>query len=623
MIRRTGPLASLLGLTLLGAGAVAESARPVADVFQMPRLAAELRQAGEAVDAPAGLAPLARPLRIDCPADPEEALAPAEPALVRQNEAPVEAASTAWDVERQRLVSRFVFPPILKRKPVAAPGAWPEPVLRELRRLVAQGRGAGLAGVVYDNRDRGHSALAPDAWPQLGFTRYAPAARAADLDYGLNTALLFDAVTFGNSSTAVTGSPQWRSQPRLGLTTPEGAARLYQLYAHDHLYVFPEHQDHDADRHGDVFPANTPYYLVSQGSSGSDRPFLAAVAAILAAMKPEVRDVLDRHDLVAPTVQMAFRQGLRSIGTAEDYMSAAAHPTVFRANDIDLPRMIRVAHALEAGTVPPMPCLRVLRQTHPRPGQDYFVDTLPELLFDTPSAIARVWRGAGPERRLVLDAGGTRDPNGRSLRFHWRLLRGDPERVRIEPLDETGSRAGIVVGWHERAQMTGPGGIGSDRVDIAVFADNGAALSAPAFFSMAFPADQLRRYENGPDGRVRIAEIDYAAEERRDRYVDPLLFPARDWRDSYAYDDTGRLTGWTRRRGAEEERFTRNGLRVLELDAEGRPARAEEMAYPVESGRGGRPRVVPAPTGRVFAYVYAGEEDRLGVPVLEGGTVGQ
>jgi hypothetical protein len=36
---------------------------------------------------------------------------------------------------------------------------------------------------------------------------YAPAARAADLDYGLNDRLLFDRPTLGNSSTAITEGP--------------------------------------------------------------------------------------------------------------------------------------------------------------------------------------------------------------------------------------------------------------------------------------------------------------------------------------------------------------------------------------------------------------------------------
>ena len=61
-------------------------------------------------------------------------------------------------------------------------------------------------------------------------------------------------------------------------------------------YVYPEHRDHDADDdreggHGDLFPANTPCVLISQGSSGSDQPFMRAVPWTLAALRVERRAV--------------------------------------------------------------------------------------------------------------------------------------------------------------------------------------------------------------------------------------------------------------------------------------------------------------------------------------------
>ena len=77
-----------------------------------------------------------------------------------------------------------------------------------------RGRAAGNHGDLYDNRDRGHSKLDPGAHPQLAFVGYSEAARAADLDYGLNESLAFDHPTFGNSSTAITDGALWRSLPR-------------------------------------------------------------------------------------------------------------------------------------------------------------------------------------------------------------------------------------------------------------------------------------------------------------------------------------------------------------------------------------------------------------------------
>ena len=76
-----------------------------------------------------------------------------------------------------------------------------------LRDLVREGRAAGNSGDLYDNRDRGHSALPPERHPQVIPIRYGEAARASDVDYGLNDRILFDRPTFGNSSTALTAGP--------------------------------------------------------------------------------------------------------------------------------------------------------------------------------------------------------------------------------------------------------------------------------------------------------------------------------------------------------------------------------------------------------------------------------
>ena len=133
---------------------------------------------------------------------------------------------------------------------------------------------------------------------------------------------------------------------------------------------------------------------------------------------------------------------------------------------------------------------------------------------------------------------------------------------------------------------------------------------------MLFPGHQRRVYEALPDGTRRVAEIDYADPARAEVYRDPLIFPGRDWRDSYRYDDEGRLVGWTRHRaGAPEESFTRNGLLVLERDAQGRPTLAEEIAYPLQPDDKGRIEVIPTPTGRLYDYIYGSDADRLGAPV--------
>ena len=167
---------------------------------------------------------------------------------------------------------------------------------------------AGNHGDLYDNRDGDHSNLAPVSLPQLTYVEYAAAARDARAHHGINANHFFNAITFGNSSTAIVGTAFWRSQGRLALTDGNAPRSLFRHYATNHIYLYPEHRDHDP-KHGDVFPANTPYFVMSQGSSGSDKPFLRAVGSILAAFRPEVKAFLRTANLIAPTVQMILRRG--------------------------------------------------------------------------------------------------------------------------------------------------------------------------------------------------------------------------------------------------------------------------------------------------------------------------
>jgi hypothetical protein len=186
------------------------------------------------------------------------------------------------------------------------------------------------------------------------------------------------------------------------------------------------------------------------------------------------------------------------------------------------------------------------------------------------------------------------------------------------PVDDTATAVELTIGWHERRPVPGTPELTTDRVDIAVFADNGRELSAPGFVSIVFPADQRRQYEELPGGARRVTSVDYADGERRKRYVDPLIFPRRDWRDLYTYDTNGDMLGWTReQRGKTTETFTRYGHRVLERDSLGRPDRAEEIAYPLLQGKNGTFSVGQVPTGRTFVYVYITPDDRLGLPFPE------
>ncbi len=435
-----------------------------------------------------------------------------------------------------------------------------------LRQWVAEGSAAGLEGVWYDNRDAGHSRLDLTGYPQLRTWTYSEAQKAEKKDYG-PPEQIHPGIVFGNASLsgpAIGGA----SIPRLFQGKREGIDFLTKQYFANQLYVFPEHQDHDAGL-GDLYALNSPLLLISQGSSGSDLPLLRVMLMTMASFPPGVRDFLEREKLVMPMLQQILRSSLTTVRTREDYLTAAAHPSVFPAEWIDLDAMMDRAHGMTLPTLSPLIQLLALAESEPaRAGIDYFEEAefQNESLADRGSVIARVWRGMARERELTVRVTGIREWSGRPLQIHWRLLRGDPELVSITR-SESAPEATIRVKWHDHPTVAPahPEAIRSHRVEIGVFADDGVNFSPPCFVTFAFLPNERRRY----DERDRILETDYRFEGA---FTDVTLTATKAWRDVYHYDKTsGASTGWTR----EEE-----GQAAQHFDEEGRLIRDGE-ALPV------------------------------------------
>ena len=456
-------------------------------------------------------------------------------------------------------------PPTDTSLPIVS-GTADDPGAALLRSLDGRGSASGFQDILYDNRDRGHSRLDPELFPRLHHLKYGIELQASSFDYGLAGAIQYPVIVFGNSSTAVTGGPHARSQTRLAMTRPGEAARNAQLYRSNHIYVYPEHRDYDRF---DRYPARWPYHIVSQGSSGSDQPVLRAVAATLAAFREDTRAALRERGLVAPTVEMVLRRNLRHVLSVEDYLRGAAHRPVVQKDELRPARMVAHAAALRPEDIPPMVIIDVIEEEF---GARAGLAGLDERLFDTPSAVARIWRDFSHTKEILVSAESTEDPNGRSLTFSWQLLQGDPSRV-------TTATARISIDWHDAFDAPGLQRAGgrdrqTSRVDIGVFADNGRTQSAPAFVSVAFPTHQRRTYTADVAG-WRLASIDYDAEGRGD-YFDPFLYWTAGWRDTAVYDDAGTLTAWRRA-------FSGDTSGEMEV-----PAEAASGTY-VLRGRGGRP----------------------------------
>ena len=409
-----------------------------------------------------------------------------------------------------------------------------------------EGTAAGNLGDYYENRDQGHSRFDRKKFPQFSEVTHTAEEHAKGLTclgtWGLQTKVL-PKVVIGNSSTAL-HAQGGGSNARQCYGHQAGMDLLYKQYTHNNMYFYISHKDHNvwkpikvpynikmrvpppylalpvgeaAKRYsvrgwgrgnGDLYPTNTPYVVNCWGSSYTERSLMSAVALAFAAFRPEVKKKLVETNLLMPTVQMLLRMAYGTEGDAKDYLKGKAHPTVFSGQTIQgrEARMVEMAHAIKLDDIPPMIQLKVVEEDEAVNGRDFFEpEGRTEKIADTPGCIARVFLSKARERRIVLSAEGSYDVNKRPLTYHWAVLRGDPKKVSIKPLNASGSRVEVRVGHHTMRPVGDGTGILSTRVDIGAFVHNGAWYSAPGFLTYFCPPDEARTY--GEDGR--LLEIAY------------------------------------------------------------------------------------------------------------------
>ena len=393
-----------------------------------------------------------------------------------------------------------------------------------LRRWLAEGTAAGNVGDFYDNHDGDHSNIGFADFPQLTSIEFGESVRKQQLHIGLQCRLFYNRLTIGNSSMANVSGPYWRSMPRMAYTDPRLLSILYGQYTNNHLYLYPEHRDYDPGHngpggYGDVFCTNTPFVIISQGSSGSDRPFLQALAMTLAALRPDVKKRLIELRQVSPTLQLILRSCSHSASTTEDYLTGSAHPTVFRGEDLNVPKMIQMAQGIKPELLPPTVRLKVLEEDEGIPGCDYFEIGPREKLFTSPTLIARIACSSQYNRRMVISAEESTDPQSRSLQWNWSVLRGDAASIQIRPLNAERSVVELLVPYHERRPIAKRSSLESNRVDIGAFVHNGKYFSAPGLITFFFLDDEKRVYS--PDRR--ILSVDYRATLDGGNYVDPAI----------------------------------------------------------------------------------------------------
>lgn len=368
----------------------------------------------------------------------------------------------------------------------------------------AAGTAAGLGEITYENRDGQHSPLNAALYPQLQVFQ-------ADAKSGPATGpsvMLRLKPTVGNCSMSAPPD-KGGSLPRLYQTDPNGQRFLMMQYLANNLMIYPEHQDYDPGGngiggYGDLYPSNNACCIISQGSSGSDQPFLNAVLATIAAFPPETQKLLIEKRVLMPTVQAIFRQSNKQVKSEADIVSGAANPVVFDAAQLDEEKMVRAAHDMRPPMVPPVVQIEVTEEDAAESGKDWFEaePSRPWKLADTPVSVARIMRSNRAEHTLTVSARKSADLMGRPVQLRWQLLQGDPAWVRVEALgNEPAAR--LHVRWQPPVKTAT--GILSHRVDIGVFASNGISTSAPAILSFYMLPNEMRFY----DEKGRVSEIHY------------------------------------------------------------------------------------------------------------------
>jgi len=380
---------------------------------------------------------------------------------------------------------------------------------KQLNDWATSGDAAGLSAIRYENRDGGHSQFDLTLYPQLRVWHSGGEETGNTPAVGPSGQVRMETV-LGNCSMAAPAD-KGGSLPRIYMLNQSGFDFLTAQYLRNNLYFYPEHQDYDPGYEGrggwgDLYPANLPCTVISQGSSFTDKPFMQAFFSTLAALPSDTQEKLIQSRLLMPTLQSIFRRSNRMVQTDEDYFTGKAHPPVFDGGQIDEERMISTAHLMTLSRVPPVAMFQVVSETPAVAGQDYFEteQIKSPVIGTTPVALARIFRSAKLQHEIVVKATQSADIMRRDLTFRWALLQGDPSRVKIEP-NASGTEAKITVSWHPEIKPAS--GIESHRVDIGLFASNGFAWSAPALMSFYMLPNEVRFYDEA--GKVR--EICYEA----------------------------------------------------------------------------------------------------------------
>ena len=323
----------------------------------------------------------------------------------------------------------------------------------------------------------------------------------------------------------------------------------------------------------DLLPANMAFQLAVGPDAEDRRMAELAIATVTNSLPSGVREHYAGLHVIAPVVQTLLRRCRPGVATEADHLSPKAHPSVWRAQDFDLPRLEESAKLMTSNGYPLSVFLQpVYGEYAPNPIEravptlDY-PDLRREATFETPF-------GAG----IVLRA----PENARKFRFRVRAWPVDGEAVTFRWVSVSASKANVASFLCTPA-MTPADGYGEitfnwssvrDRLDVAVFARYGdEPCGAPSIISFYRQPTERRTYGRGG----AIETISYGKAKK----LIPELVYEKFWTDEYAYDILGRPTGFTRKKEGSflKEYFSADGEVVEETYASDAPKETRKVRY--------------------------------------------
>ena len=339
------------------------------------------------------------------------------------------------------------------------------PITDCLAALQGEALAAGNVGDFYDNLDGDHTTLNTANHPDVAYLHTAYGTQSIGSvpehqDPG-------DAL-IGNASLCSTVGSECYGQLRWQISVGR-ANTLSQLYHQNKLFWFPEHTDHDDVDRADYM---VPFTNNSQGSSGSEMDEVEKFLWTMAALSPDTKAAAITSGTLMPAVNMIFRR--TRVASDTEYLSGKAHANAFDNVPNDW-TMVRWAHLLGPSDVPPVAELSVIEE-------DWDMQT-GEIGFTTPVSIQRKWKGnIQATRHMVVEAAAMGASAGATLSYHWRVLRGNPDAVRIIQDAPDDSRVQIEIDHHteETVEVDGVPRL-TKLVVVGAFVHDGRSLSAPSF----------------------------------------------------------------------------------------------------------------------------------------------